>query len=134
MATTLGSVTLPADLEWIDEYGWLPVSQATEVSTGGSLIVEEFVQAKGRPITLAARQQEDGTFVWTDRATIDSLRALAATPLASPLTLTLEDGRTFSVRFRYTDGIAVEATPVQHVAPHADADPYILTLRLMEVA
>ena len=46
------------------------------------------------------------------------------------MTLTLADGRVFTVAFR-DDGF--EARPVIHIAPHQNADPYYFTLKLMTV-
>ena len=53
---TLGAITLPGDLEWIDEFSWSPVGQQVDVTLGGSLIVEESAQLAGRPITLRTGQ------------------------------------------------------------------------------
>lgn len=134
MTVALGPIQLPEDLRWADEYSWLPVAQQVEITCGGSLLVEESAQQAGRPITLESGTDGDGRhWAVVTRATLEALRTLAAAPLAAPLVLELEDGRTFDVRFRHADGAAVEAQPLRHIAPHVDADKYHLTLRLMQV-
>ena len=130
---TLGDITLPDDLQWIDEFDWLPVSQQVEVSTGGSLIVEEFGQLTGRPITLEGRMDGNVGFAMIRRDVLLALRTLAATPRTTPLLLTLDDERTFNVLFRHGDGeAALVAKPLKHIVPAEAADLYSITLRLME--
>lgn len=133
MSVTLGTIALPSDVAWTDEYQWLPTAAQVEVTTGGSLIIEESKQLAGRPITLESGQDRDGRY-WAiiNRATANLLYALAADVLDEPLELVLEDGRTFDVRFRHADG-AFEAQPLVHIAPHVDGDKYSFTLRLMQV-
>ena len=126
---TLGAVTLPVDMEWIDEFTWSPVSQAQEITLGGALLVEESAQLAGRPITL--RSGQNGSEHWgvIDRVTLIALQALAASVMAEPITLTLPDDRTFEVMFRHTD-LAVDSRALRHVWPPVDGDLYAVTLRL----
>jgi hypothetical protein len=133
MAISLSTVTLPGDLQWIDEFTWTPVSQQVEVTFNGALVIEESAQQAGRPITLQGRQDGDTLFAVVERDVVEDLQALAAAPLSSPLTLTLEDGRSFQVRFNYAAGNPVEAAPYRHVTPPASTDWYALTLRLLQV-
>lgn len=128
MAILLGAISLPGDLRWSDEFAWSPVSRESEYSLTGALIVQESAKLAGRPITLEARDEAQG-YVWLTRSTILALKALADTPGWTG-TLTLEDGRSFSVAFR-ADGL--EAAPVIHRAPADGADPYTLVLRLQTV-
>lgn len=130
--STLEGITLPDDLQWIDEFDWLPVSQQVEVSTGGALIVEEFAQQRGRPITLEGRMEGNVGFAMIRRDVLLALRALAAVARTAPMALTLDDGRTFHVLFRHDDGVAVTAKPLKHIVPAQDADLYSITIRLME--
>lgn len=130
---TLGAVTLPGDMQWIDEFRWSAVSQQIEVTTGGSLLVEESAQLAGRPITLEGRMDGSIGFALPVRSVIAALQAMADAPLVAPMTLALADGRSFSVRFRYGDGVPVEAAPIKHIVPAEDTDLYTLTLRLMQV-
>ena len=132
MALRLGTIDLPADMRWADEFRWLPTANQVEVASDGALWIEESVQRAGRPITLESGTESAGHWAVTTRATVEALHALASEPRQAPLQLELEDGRTFTVRFRHADG-AVEAEPLFHIAPHAAGDFYHLTLRLMQV-
>jgi hypothetical protein len=132
MTTQLDSIVLSDDLEWTDEFTWLPTAQQVEIACSGAVIVEESAQLAGRPITLQGRMEGNVGFALMPRATVIALRALAATPRSTPMTLTLADGRTFSVLFRHADG-AVEAQAMRHIVPHLDTDWYAVTLRLMQV-
>lgn len=133
MTTQLATIVLPDDMEWIDEFQWQPAAQQIEVASNGALLVEESVQLAGRPITLEGRIEGNVGFALPTRAVIKQLQDLASAAHVTPLTLTLHDGRSFDVLFRRTDGAAVEARPLKHIAPHDDADLYALTLRLMQV-
>jgi len=124
MSITLGAVTLPGDLRWADEFAWSPLVQSSEYSLTGALIVQEAVKLAGRPITLEAQRD-----TWVTRATVLAVQALAETPGWSG-TLTLHDGRTFTVGFR-DDRISAE--PVRHVAPLESGDAYTLTLKLQTI-
>jgi hypothetical protein len=121
-------VSLPLDLQWTDEYDWLPIEQTEEYSLTGALIIDIGTRQAGRPITLAG----DDETAWVSRATVDALRAWAATP-GQGLNLTLPDTRTFSVTFRHSDDPALVATPVAFSAPMQAADQYIITLKLLEI-
>lgn len=133
MSVLLGPVELPEDMRWADEFTWLPTASQTEIACNGALWVEESAQLAGRPITLESGS--DGGTHWgvVRRSTVEALRALAAAPRATPLALTLEDGRVFNVRFRHQEGSALEARPIRHIAPHVGSDHYHITLRLMQV-
>lgn len=135
MAITLGSIELPADLRWADEFTWLPTAAQVEVASNGALWLEESAQLAGRPITLETGTDAAGRH-WgvVPRSTVAALHALASVPRATALLLTLEDARTFDVHLRHGDGgSAIEARPLKHIAPHEAGDLYHLTLRLMQV-
>jgi len=95
LATSSGTITLPDDMLWPDEFKWSPVAQQWDISLGGSQIVEISTQAFGRPITLSG--YPDGP--WIDAPTMDALRAAELAQGDTPMTLTLSDGRTFAVLF-----------------------------------
>lgn len=132
MTTRLETIELSDSLEWPDEFLWSPVSQQVEVSSGGSLIVEESQQLAGRPITL--QSGNSGSTFWglATHATVVALRALADAARTDPMELELEDGRTFDVRWRHGAN-AFEARPVKHIVPAEAEDLYMITLRLFEV-
>lgn len=123
-AITLGGVTLPDDLQWIDEFAWSPVVRVSEYSLTGALLLEEATRLAGRPITLG------GDHAWLHVSTLAALRALAATPGWTG-TLTLADARTFAVAFR---GEGVTAVPVVFQAPSGAAeDQWRVTINLQTV-
>lgn len=119
MTITLGGITLPDDIQWVDEFAGHGVGQIITPTLTGALVVEETAQPAGRPITLDGRGHS-----WMTRAQVEALHALAATPLAEGATLTLAwaDGRNFSVAFDRSRGGAVSAEEVMRRAPgHQDA-------------
>jgi hypothetical protein len=127
MAITLDAITLPEDLSWTDEYAWSPVVQNAEFSLTGALIIEEATRQAGRPFTL---QSPDGG-AWTTRAVADGLRAKLAANTS--MTLTMHDGRTFTVRWRHGE-TPLEAVPVLDGLANPDANTlYNLTLKFLEV-
>ncbi|HID73072.1 TPA: hypothetical protein EYP38_03965 [Candidatus Micrarchaeota archaeon] len=92
-----------------------------------ALILQETTRRAGRPITLTTPEGGD----WTDRGTVEALRAKLTA--GAVMTLTLHDGRAFQVAWRHRD-TPLEARPV--LAGLADPDAqtlYRLTLRLIEV-
>lgn len=131
---TLGGVTLPEDLQWIDEYadGSDLVGQVAEPSITGALMIQASAQQAGRKMTLQGRLEGQVGFAAVPRSVIDSLRTLAATP-AAVYSITIADGRAFSVIFRRSDGPAIEATPIKHIAPVQSDDWYFPTIRLLMV-
>lgn len=131
----LGSLILPDDLIWTDEFDWSPVGQQITVTSGGSLVVEETAMQAGRPITLEGGPDRG----WMDRATLSQLQTLAAAPAAS-YTLTLNDGRQFNVAFRRQQvsslpggGAPIKAQPVVDYSHVDDSDRYIVSLYLITV-
>ncbi len=130
MPITLGTVTLPGDLRWADEFSWTPVQRAAEYSLTGALILQEAVKQAGRPVTLEAKSESLG-YVWLDRATLLALKTLAETPLWTG-TLTLADARTFTVAFR-EEGLTAEPVIHQTHSTALDALPYTFTLKLQTV-
>jgi hypothetical protein len=128
---TLGSVTLPPDLEWADEFAWVAQGMTAKVTLTGAEIVQSGALQAGRPITL-----QGGTdFAWLDYATVEALRTLASAAGAT-YTLTLADARTYQVRFRCEE-TPVEGAPVVHrVTPDTgkrDALQYVPIIRLKTV-
>jgi hypothetical protein len=71
-------------LDWVDEYEWSPVEQASAYSTTGALLIDVALKQAGRPITLVGTD----TAAWISRALCDTLQAWASLP-GITLTLTL---------------------------------------------
>ena len=133
--TQLATIALPEDLEWADEFEWSPVRQQVDVLLTGALSVEESTQLAGRPITLRSVQEGSRYAALATRATVEDLRALAATARtqATPMALTLPDGRTTTVLWRHTE-LGFEARPWKHIVPQPADGLYLITLRLFAVS
>jgi hypothetical protein len=128
-ATTL---TLPGDMVWTDRRRRSVMAQNVEIAANGTLIIEEFQQVGGYPITLVAAGAGD---TWVLQDAIDALIALADQPLATPMTLTYNDGTVVSVRFRHEGSTpAVQANVLYSIFPQDGTTPYSLTLRLMQAS
>lgn len=124
---TLGNIRLPRGMRWVDEFSdWAKVARETEYGITGALIVDVGVRQAGRPITLAAR--EDQGFIRRD--VLLQLHALTEAHPDAVHVLTLADGRTFNVIFADGDA-SVTATPVGLWEVPADHHPYVATLRLL---
>lgn len=122
---TLDDLEFTDNLTWPDEFRYNQVEQTQERSLTGGLIIQEGQKLYGRPITLEG---------WLSRGTIDALFALEAEP-GKIMTLTLGDGRAFSVVFDRSRGQAIEAQQVLQytLASQDEAWPYIATLRFLTV-
>ena len=101
------TVSLPGDLAWEDELNWQDVVAQVERSLAGTIVEQTSRMVGGRPITLVG----DGE-IWLDKTTLEQLINLASQD--EEMTLTLEDGRTFTVRFRYDEHPPIEAQPIAH--------------------
>lgn len=122
---TLDAITLPADLEWVDEFAaWSPLVRRDARSISGALVRQVSTQQGGRPITLAS-----GSDAWATRSTVVALQAKLDAPDAD-MTLSLH-GTDYTVRFAPDNPLT--ATPILRVSPPDDDDPYAITLRLIEV-
>jgi hypothetical protein len=136
LVTSSGTITLPDDMLWPDEFKWTPVALAKSVTLGGSLIIEVSQQAFGRPITVVG--QDDGP--WLSSSEMDALRAAELAQGDTPMTLTLSDGRAFTVLFNQTgtNQPAVEGDQVVLRAPVDSTErstlQWIPTLRFLQIA
>lgn len=123
------SVTLSHDLLWTDEHSWSPVTAAVDYTITGAMTVETATRQAGRPITL---NPPDASMAWHTRAIADQLKDWAATA-GQQFTLTLDDGRSFTVLFRHHDAPALEAKPVKGFPTYDAADYWQLSLKLIEI-
>lgn len=131
---TLHNVTLPVDLEWVDEYRWSTQEQTVERTLSGGYIVDVGSKDAGRPITLVGRVDGNDGFALITRTTVDALKALESPPGAEyELTLADDSVRTVILREDGPTSPSIEATPQKHIAPHVSGDLYAITIRLMEV-
>lgn len=127
MAITLGTITLPDDLEWTDEFDWCPVEDSIDTALSGSIVIQTGTRPKGRPITLAGSDEQ----AWITRAVLEDVKTLAD---SNPSSVALDyHGRVFNVRFRYSEK-PYSARPVMFRSGEpANDDQYTITIRLMEV-
>lgn len=121
---TLGTVDVPRTLIWVDEFAWTAPVRAHEYSLTGALIVDVAIRQAGRPITLEGTDDHG----WVTRGALQTLWALVDAS-TEPLTLTLADGRTFSVRF--APDSPIEATAIARAELPGAELPYVVTLRLV---
>lgn len=124
---TLGSIPIPRGLVWVDEFNWHPVLRSAEYSITGALLLDAATRQAGRPITLQGSEDAG----WLPRTTLLALYALAENASATH-TLTLADGRTYTVAFAAGD-TPIEAAPLARPELPPAAWPYIATIRLIEV-
>ncbi|HOW75590.1 MAG TPA: hypothetical protein PK959_06620 [Candidatus Competibacteraceae bacterium] len=131
MAITLGTITLPQGLVWVDEFDWTPLAQSTGYSLTGALIVEQAEKQTGRPITLLGGIE----FAWMTRAEVIALKT--GLDAGTAMTLTLHDSRTFTVLPAGDEPLSVSALPI--IKNSGPANPssgawYVLeSLKLIEV-
>lgn len=138
MTASLNDIALPYDIQWIDEFTAWKVGQVIRPTLTGVLFVQEAAMRAGRPITLQGFDDGGSRYVAAiTLATLNALRALEETPGGPALTLTLpganDTTRTFSVRFRRTDGPAIEARPIKYQIPAEAGDYFLATIRLIQV-
>lgn len=144
---TLGALQLPDGLYWSDEIGWSPVAEnAGDYSLTGAPLIQRSVKLAGRPITLRGAQASSGdstlhTAILMRNTTfrgcpsLITLKAALDDPTAR-FTLTLHDGRTFTVDPCHDSDGPLIATPIPAVSSLPPADPqddhwyFIDTIRL----
>lgn len=124
---TLGAISLPSGMVWEDEFGWDKVQRSASYSVTGALILDVGTKLAGRPITLTAEADAG----WIRRGTLRALYELVEGDPAARHTLTLADGRSFTVTFA-PDGAPIVATPIGRPELPPDEWPYYITLRLIE--
>lgn len=126
LSTTGAPLVLPQGLRWTDEYAWSAVAQSTEYGLTGALLIQEGTRTAGRPLTLVG----GANWAWITRADLDTLRVLLES--TDTRTLTLHDGRRFSViPARDSDG-PLAASPVPIVRDSGPADPTAATKYVLE--
>ena len=121
------TITLPDDLEWVDEYDWDAVRQDVQPLIGGAIVVSENLVTAGRPFTLVS-----GENVWVTKIVLDQIYTMLNV-VDKQMTLTLPDARTFTVMFNRDGEKPIEAKPVWRKTVQLAADYYTLTIKLMEV-
>ncbi len=126
MSITLGALTLPDDLIWIDEFTWTPMAKSSIYSIDGKPIIQNALKLGGRPITLSG----DVSAAWIARGVVKDLWELLSSD--TNLLLTLNDARTFNVTFAPGDN-PINAQPIVDYSTPDDADWYSLSIKLIQV-
>lgn len=122
------TINLSDDVLWVDEFEWNPVEQSVERTLSGGLIVDSSEVLGGRSITL---EPPDDSSAWTKYEDVLKLNLLARTPgLVMQLTFR---GITRDVMFRHQDRDPVSAKAVVVYSDPAATDPYLVTIKLMEI-
>lgn len=127
ISDTNTTITLPEDMQWIDEFDWTPVEQDAEYGLTGSLIVQKGIKATGRPITMFGGDNA----CWVPRSKVVELQALLTTDDES---LTLDyHGTEFTVIWDHNNK-PLDSKPVARIRNPGSEHKYTLTLRFLEAA
>lgn len=126
MTTSLNTITLPNDLQWLDEFA-PRVIQQLKTTLDATPHITALAKTKGVPISLSS--WDNGAFV--PRSTVLLLQAAAEQP-GLEMALVLRDV-SYQVMFSHHEGPAFTAEPIKDIAnPDAD-DLYRITLNLMTI-
>lgn len=125
LSDSVTTITLPNDMQWLDEFAWSPVEQDEEYSLTGALIVQRGIKETGRPITLLGGDDA----CWVPRSKVTALFILLATE-DETLILNLH-GTEYTVVWRHAE-TPVDAKPVVRIRNPDEDHKYTLTLRLRE--
>lgn len=120
------TLTLPAALNWSDEFTWSPIEQSKTYTTTGALLIEEHFKQAGQPFTLEGSQDR----TWCTRSLVETLRGWATTPNVA-MTLVIR-GLSHTVTFDHEKG-ALQGFPVMFYEDGSieSTDLYVPTLRLI---
>jgi hypothetical protein len=127
--TVNGSILLPPDMWWENEFSWSPTTSKVEPSITGASIIQVSKRLDGRPITLKSRP--DGAFL--TRAQMEALHTLNALSPAAVFPVEMGNGVEYTVMFDNSDSKAIEAEAFMPGKEPAPGDYFIATLRLLEV-
>lgn len=132
---TIGSVTLPSGLRWIDEFG--PgsdlIGQVETISCTGAIIIQASAQQAGRALTLQTIDDGGGQYgPLLTRAQVVALKALADVA-GAVYSVTLNDGRTFNAMFTRKNGPAVQSDQAVYFDAPSDTDWHTATIRMILV-
>jgi len=126
--TTGIALDLPHDLLWSDEHSWSSAVSTSTYSLTGALIRQTAMRQAGRPITLEPPADE---MAWIDRETVDALHSWTEIQ-GLEMTLELDYVPARTVVFRHED-TAMESRPVKGFPSPDPTDPFLVTLRFMEI-
>jgi len=110
--TTLDAITLSENLLWAGRNNWTPVTQATERSLSGALIVQTATVIKGQKISLKGESNTG----WMPRSLVEAIQAKLAIP-GLQMTLVYK-GTTLTVIFDHEAGGLI----TEQAVPYVDVD------------
>lgn len=130
--TVTGAVILLSDsLYPSDEHDYSAIAETHKYALDGTLIIEQSVRKAGRPYTM----QAPDNMAWMTRETVNLLKA-ERNKLGATFWLDyLADGvvKRVKVMFDNSGNDAVNAKPVRgYISPLPD-DPFIVTLKFLEI-
>ena len=126
----LDTVTLPDDLQWVNEFEWNQAVQSQARTLSGAIEIQTATYLYGRPIRLVGGS--DGG--WISRATARAIRALEADPNRMMTLSGLYDEAPLTVLFDRSNGPAFESQMIMRCATPASDTWYSCALRLITVA
>jgi len=124
-------IELDDELYPTDEHEWSPVVSSTKYALDGTMIVEQSVRQAGKPYTM----QAPSDMAWLSRSTVNALKTERDKLGATYWLDYRADGQVKRVKvmFDTTGDDAVTATPAKEfISPSLD-DPFIVTLRFLEI-
>ena len=114
-------IDLSPDLLWSDEFSWSRVSQGTERSIDGALLIDVWARSSaGRPITLTGTERH----AWMYRSEVKALRSWLALE-GQVFTLTI-NGEPFTVLFDHGTDEVSRAFVVSPLVDYSDPQDYHL--------
>lgn len=114
-----------------DEHNWSAVTESHKYALDGTLIIEQSTRKAGRPYTMQAPDD----MAWLPRSTVNALKDERDTLGATFWLDYLADGvlKRVKVIFDNSGGDAVNAKPVRgYISPEPN-DPFIVTLKFLEI-
>lgn len=123
----LDGLDLPEGLIWANEFDWSPVKQTIKRSLTGANLIGSGIKVKGQRMQLSGNNQGYDT-CWIERAPLLILYAKLDDNVA--MSVVLDDGRTFDVKFDSTT-IPIIAKAVNYFSNPDDSDRYVLSINLI---
>ena len=130
--TVTGAVILLSDsLYPSDEHDYSAIAETHKYALDGTLIIEQSVRKAGRPYTM----QAPDNMAWLPRSTVNALKT-ERNKLGATFWLDyLADGvvKRVKVMFDNSGNDAVNAKPVRGYISPLPTDPFIVTLKFLEI-
>ena len=127
MSITFNGVPLDDNLIWTDRYDFTPVTQTTNRTLAGNLIVFSHTLIAGQPITLEATDSAG----WFTGSMVNSLKSFADVPGASYV---LDfHGEVMNVIFNHEIDPVVSFIGLRPIEPQGLTDPFSGILNLLTI-